>query len=149
MPSPMQQKLAISQARLAAIQKLAREPDLPSKDKAFLNNLSKSQQAAVILGQKALEHEQSQQQESQSPELTEEQKAEAEKRAAPIIESIKKLVLMELTTPFNKPLGDLNEAEGCKLTGWQATVFTGIGKQKLRDARTEADLHAAFARVNC
>jgi hypothetical protein len=76
-------------------------------------------------------------------------KAEAAKRAAPIIENIKRIVLMELPTPFGKPLGDLNEAEGCKLTGWQATVFAGIGKQKLRDARSEADLHKAFARVNC
>jgi hypothetical protein len=74
-------------------------------------------------------------------------KTAAVARTAPIIKNITNIVLMNLPTPFGKPLGDLNECEGRKLSGWQATVFNGVGKRKLRDVKSEADLQTAFAKV--
>jgi hypothetical protein len=63
------------------------------------------------------------------------------REVAPIIESIKKIVLMDLATPFGK-LGDCTGAQGRKLTGWMKNAFRGVSdKQKLRDVKTEADLH--------
>jgi hypothetical protein len=72
------------------------------------------------------------------------EQAEAVKRAAPFIEAVKTIVLMELPTAFDKPLGDLNEAEGHQLAGWQASLFKGIGNSKLRDVKSEPDLQAAW-----
>jgi len=74
-------------------------------------------------------------------------KEEAEKRSVTIFEKMKNIVLMELPTPFGKPLGDLNEMEGCKLSGWQSMLFAGIGKRRLRDVKSEKSLHEAFAKA--
>ena len=65
-------------------------------------------------------------------------------RVATAIETFKMIVLMEMPTPFGKPLGDLTEAEGSQLTGWHASVFNGIGNHPLRDVKTEAELQAAW-----
>lgn len=80
--------------------------------------------------------------------VTEEQRAvetrAAEHRANETINAIRQIVLMELPTPFDKPLGDLTESEGKQLTGWHAKLFEGIGNRKLREARSENDLQAAW-----
>jgi hypothetical protein len=76
--------------------------------------------------------------------LTPEQQQAAAKRAETIEAAVKQIVLMELPTPFGKPLGDLTEAEGRQLTGWQASLFDGLGDKRLRDAKSELDLQAAW-----
>jgi hypothetical protein len=76
--------------------------------------------------------------------LTAEQEAAIAKRAKTILAAAKAIALMELPTPFGKPLGDLTEAEGHELTGWQASLFDGIGDQRLRDVKSEKDLQAAW-----
>jgi hypothetical protein len=72
------------------------------------------------------------------------EKTTAATRADTIMETVKSIVLMELPTPFDKPLGDLTEAEGRRLTGWQSSLFAGIGNKRLRDAKSEAELRAAW-----
>lgn len=61
-----------------------------------------------------------------------------------VMETVKNIVLMELATPFGKPLGDLTGAEGRRLTGWQRLLFAGIGNKRLRDVKSEAELQAAW-----
>jgi hypothetical protein len=73
--------------------------------------------------------------------------AEHQKRTSSIAQKIKQITLMEMPTPYDKPLGDLNEAECLKLGSWYAAVGKGVGNKHVRTVKTEADLHAAFAKV--
>ncbi len=70
----MQKKLEVSLARLAALEKMARQPDQPQKDAALLKNLIRSGKAEVSLREKALEYarQQSQAHNSDKPEQTKE-----------------------------------------------------------------------------
>jgi hypothetical protein len=83
------------------------------------------------------------------PAVTAEQEKVVAERVGKVTAAVKGIVLMELPTALTdangnpRPLGDLNEAEGNQLTGWAMAVFDGIGKRKLRDARTEAELQTA------
>jgi hypothetical protein len=82
-----------------------------------------------------------------SAEQRKRQQLENEKRTDGIIEKIKKIFLMELPTPYDKPLGDLNEVECLKLGGWYATVGRGVGNNQVRSVKTEADLQKAFSKA--
>jgi hypothetical protein len=82
--------------------------------------------------------------------LPAEQKVAAfEQKTNLAMETVKKIVIMEMPTAFldsngkPRPMGDLNETEGLQLTGWQASLYKGIGNSKLCEAKSEADLWAA------
>lgn len=79
-----------------------------------------------------------------SPEQRQQETQQAQQRAEQTVDTIRQIVLMELPTGFGKPLGDLTESEGMQLVGWQASLFAGLGNKRLREAKTEADLQAAW-----
>ena len=64
--------------------------------------------------------------------------------ATAIINRLKKIVLMEMPTPFGKSLGDCNEVELRQMGGWVVAVADGVGRKHLRDVKSESDLRNAF-----
>jgi hypothetical protein len=73
-----------------------------------------------------------------------ERQEQTRQQAKHLAGQVKRSILMEMPTAFGKPLGDLTEAEGRQLAGWQTALFAGIGDRRLRDVKSEADLQAAW-----
>jgi hypothetical protein len=64
------------------------------------------------------------------------ERTEAAKRAD-------RIVIMEMSTVFGKPLGKLTGAEGRQLDGWQSEVFKDVCDADVLDnIKTEEELHA-------
>jgi endogenous inhibitor of DNA gyrase (YacG/DUF329 family) len=68
------------------------------------------------------------------------ERTEAAKRAD-------RVVIMEMSTAYGKPLGKLTGAEGRQLDGWQAEVFKDVDDADVLDTvKTEEELHAIYDR---
>lgn len=83
-----------------------------------------------------------------SEEQQEADRAEAERTAKDRLSALSHTILMNLPTPFGKPLGELTGREGRKLVGWQSQAFKGVGDTKrLRDVKSEIELRKIWACV--